>query len=162
MIAAIFAILQANLNKNIGLGKNQIIGDFGCFRCKYGRFWKKYVGDLSIIGDFWIFQKNFNTNLFVKNQKSTFSCSKKELVANHFSEPKYRRFWPKRASYIGVIRGFVSYIEVIEHIGALAVLKGVKSNICIQTIQFFSQNFFSLIEILIFMLLRSPYKISNL
>ena len=34
-----------------------------------------------------------------------FLVQKKALVASQFSEPKYRRFRPKRASYIGVKGG---------------------------------------------------------
>ena len=51
-----------------------------------------------------------------------FLSSKKALVASPFSQTKYRRFWPKRGSYIRDIGGFVSYIGVIGNIGALAGL----------------------------------------
>ena len=43
-------------------------------------------------------------------------------MASPFSQTKYRRFWPKRGSYIWIIGGFVSYIGLIGNIGALAGL----------------------------------------
>ena len=38
---------------------------------------------------------------------STFLKEKRALVASHFYQTKYRRFGPKRASYIGDIGGFL-------------------------------------------------------
>ena len=44
-------------------------------------------------------------------------------MASHISQPKYRRFRPKRASYIRDIGGFVSYIGFTGNIGALSGLE---------------------------------------
>ena len=44
----------------------------------------------------------------LKTVFSTFLPKKKVLVASHFSQPKYRRFGPKRASYIWIIGDLLS------------------------------------------------------
>ena len=73
---------------------------------------------------------NFDQNMFTENGFSTFLPKKKVPVASHFSQPKYRRFGPKRASYIWIIGAFVSYIGFIGNIGGLPGLTLTFNTLC--------------------------------
>ena len=43
------AVLLVNLDQNIGLGKNQIIGDISCFPAQIQEVLYKILGDLSVL-----------------------------------------------------------------------------------------------------------------
>ena len=63
-----------------------------------------FEGQLRRFPDFW---NLISTQIFsLKTVFSTFLPQKRALVANHFSQRKYRRFGPKRASYIRDIGAF--------------------------------------------------------
>ena len=71
----------------------------------------------------------------LKTVFSTFLPKKKVPVASHFSQPEYRRFGPKRASYIRIIAAFESYKGIIGNMGTPRAAK----DICLESaMQLFS------------------------
>ena len=84
-----------------------------------------------MLGDSSVFKVNYrrfsNYNIIFREIlfSQIFSSSEKALVVSHFFQTKYRWLWPKGASYIRDIGGFVSYTGFIGNIGALAGLNRV-------------------------------------
>jgi len=60
---------------------------------------KKILGDLPVLKIIYRRFSDFESS--AKSVFSTFLSRKKALVASNFYQSKYRRFGPKRASYIG-------------------------------------------------------------
>ena len=67
---------------------------------------KKIIGVLLVLKVIYRRFSNFESS--AKTVFSTFLWGKKALVASHFFQSKYRRFGPKRASFIWIIGDLLS------------------------------------------------------